>query len=323
MTTKLITAQPLWDELLKTIDHTPFTQSWDWGVFQTAQGHTVWRLAVQEGEKTMLLMQFSKVALKFGFFYANSACGPVVVDAHKLEESTATLIKFLKQLSKTEKFLFWRLEPSQAIPGQWKKVLDRQPARTRLIDLNLTETALLTQMHPKTRYNIKLAERKGVSVRFGRSAPEMDAFIRCIKETYDRHAIKSFPESYYRTQLETVTWEYVAVAEWQGQVVAANLLTTFGDTTTYLHGGSLSRHKELMAPHLLQWECLREARRRNSQWYDFYGIAPENTPDHPWAGITRFKAGFGGVTADRPGTFELPFSNGLYTLFNMAKRLRV
>ncbi|MEK7539810.1 MAG: peptidoglycan bridge formation glycyltransferase FemA/FemB family protein [Patescibacteria group bacterium] len=317
-----IKTQAKWDEWMQSIPHTPFTQAWDWGVFQMSQGYQVLRLAVGQPEaRPVMLVQLALVPLKFGYTFALSPLGPQVTDPTGIDLATKTLVNFLQQKS-FGKIVFWRAEPSLRLPGAWKKVADRQPSRTLLLDLTKTEEDLLAGMHSKTRYNIKLAERKGMTVRFGRSSKEMDAFIHCIKETYARHEIKSFPESYYRTQLATIPWEQVGLAEYEGKVVATNLLSHFGDTFTYVHGGSLSAHKELMAPQLLQWRSIQEAKKLGAKWYDFYGIAPEGAVNHPWAGISRFKLGFGGVAVERPGTFELPFKSIPYTLFTSLKRLR-
>lgn len=320
-----IKTQTKWDSVMKSVPHTPFTQAWDWGVFQMTQGYKVLRLAVGETDsQPVMLAQVALVPLKFGYSFALSPYGPVILDQNSLGEATHMIIEFLQQSSVTTgtKILFWRAEPTAKLPGDWKKVQDRQPSHTLLLDLSKTEQELLANMHSKTRYNIRLAERKGVTIRFGRSSKEMDGFIFCIKETYARHDIKSFPESYYRTQLTTIPWEQIALAEYEGTVIAANLLTNYGDTFTYVHGGSLAAHKELMAPQLLQWRCIQEAKKVGAKWYDFYGIAPEGAVNHPWAGITRFKLGFGGQTEVRPGTFELPFKSIPYTLFTSLKRLR-
>lgn len=321
-----IKTQAKWDEWMKSAPHTPFTQAWDWGVFQMAQGYKVLRLAVGEADtRPVMLVQIALVPIRFGYVFALSPYGPVVLDESTVNEATKIVVDFLQQSSNAavgKKILFWRAEPTVKLPGEWKKVQDRQPSHTLLLDLSKTEEELLAAMHSKTRYNIKLSERKGVTVRFGRTGKEMDAFIQCIKETYARHDIKSFPESYYRTQLATIPWEQIGLAEHEGKVVAANLLTNYGDTFTYVHGGSLAAHKELMAPQLLQWRCIQEAKKVGATWYDFYGIAPEGAVNHPWAGITRFKLGFGGQTAQRPGTFELPFKSIPYTLFTSLKRLR-
>lgn len=323
-----IKTQATWDDWVKAVPHTPFTQAWDWGVFYLSQGYKVWHLAVREGDQAnpgrpLLLTQVARVPLKFGFTYLLSAYGPIVLESQQAEAATQALVQFVKQLSRQNKSIFWRVEPSHPLAVEWRKVANRQPARTQLLDLHQSEEDLLKAMHPKTRYNIKLAERKGVKVRFGKDVPAMDGLIECIKQTYARHEIKSFPESYYRTQVASVPWEELAVAEFEGQVIAANLITTFGDTLTYVHGGSLAAHKDLMAPHLLQWQTILEAKQRGCRWYDFFGIAPEHTPTHPWAGITRFKLGFGGQAWERPGTFELPLHRLAYTLFTGIKRLRL
>lgn len=323
-----VKTQATWDDWIKTVPHTPFTQAWDWGVFYLSQGYKVWHLVVRAGDQThpgepLILTQVARVPLRFGFTYLLSAYGPIILDTQQATAATQALEQFIRQLAQQNKSIFWRAEPSEPPSEHWHKVADRQPSRTWILDLSQSEEELLKHLHPKTRYNIKLAERKGVTVRFGKNAAAMDGFINCIQQTYERHDIKSFPESYYRTQLATVPWEQLAVAEFGGHVIAANLLTTFGDTLTYVHGGSLTAHKELMAPHLLQWQTILEARKRGCRWYDFFGIAPDNAPDHPWAGITRFKRGFGGEALERPGTFELPLKGLGYTLFVGAKRFRV
>lgn len=326
MTIGIIKTQATWDAAVKSLPHAPFTQSWDWGVFHMSQGRTVWRVAVQEKKQDVdtiiALAQVAKIDLPLGYVYLQCSFGPHVIDTALQQEALLLLQQFLRQLSRTERLLFMRAEPN-VMPGPtWKKVRDRQPTHTLVVDLKKSEEELLAAMHPKTRYNISLAERKGVTVRFGREDTDMDAFISCIRATYDRKNINAFPESYYRTQVSTIPWEYVAIAEFEGKPIVANLITHFGDTTTYVHGGSLTEFKALMAPHLLQWRCMQEAKQRGSAYYDFYGIAPDNMPDHPWAGITRFKTGFGGTQLTRPGTFELPLHPFLYTLVHTIQRFR-
>lgn len=317
--------QATWDQWLCTIDHTPFPQTWDWGVFQMSQGYKVWRLAVvkdQSPNSPLVLVQVAKVPIRFGFSFLVSPYGPVVLDPAESVEAVDTLLKYLNQLPSAQRSIFWRAEPSQVLLGEWSKVKDREPSHTWILDLSLPADELLAQMHPKTRYNISLAERKGVQVRFGRDVAAVDGFIQCIHQTYGRKGIKSFPEQYLRTQLATIPWEEVTVAELNGKIIASNIIAHFGDTTTYLHGGSLHEYKEVMAPHALQWQSILQAQRLGKRWYDFYGIAPQNVPNHPWKGITRFKLGFGGQSLQRPGTFELPFTPRAYTLLNSLKRLR-
>jgi lipid II:glycine glycyltransferase (peptidoglycan interpeptide bridge formation enzyme) len=112
-------------------------------------------------------------------------------------------------------------------------------------------------------------------------------------------------------------------ADFEGEPVAAALIAQFGDTATYLHGASSSRHKETMAPYLLHWTAIREAKAAGLKRYDFWGVAPENADEkHPWFGITRFKLGFGGERISYVGAWDMPNSRFWYGAYRLARRLR-
>jgi lipid II:glycine glycyltransferase (peptidoglycan interpeptide bridge formation enzyme) len=111
----------------------------------------------------------------------------------------------------------------------------------------------------------------------------------------------------------------VLVAEGDGQPLAAMLLIRYGDTATYSHGASSDNARNLMAPHLLQWKAIEEAKADGFKLYDFRGIALSDDPTHPWAGITRFKAGFGGRVVRYAGTYDLPLRKSLYFSYRLAQ----
>jgi lipid II:glycine glycyltransferase (peptidoglycan interpeptide bridge formation enzyme) len=217
---------------------------------------------------------------------------------------------------------------------RYVKTANVQPSQTLILDLKKEPEKLLAAMHEKTRYNIRLAEKKGVRV-YAASGKEdsFEIFWDLLQETTERDAFRSHDKTYYRTMLETLAGDpaangktrpvaKLAFAEHDGRVLAANLMIYFGKTVTYLHGASSRVQREVMAPYLLHWQLIREARSWGYDAYDFWGVAPENEPDHPWAGITRFKRGFGGTYVEYPGAFDLPISRFWYTLYTLARRLR-
>lgn len=115
----------------------------------------------------------------------------------------------------------------------------------------------------------------------------------------------------------------IGVAEQKKHQLAVHLLFRFGNTTTYAHGASSSRSRELMGPHLLQWESIRRAKQMGSSGYDFFGVAPADAgKDHPWAGITRFKEGFGGERVDYVGACDIVLQSMWYWLYNTARRTK-
>jgi lipid II:glycine glycyltransferase (peptidoglycan interpeptide bridge formation enzyme) len=181
-------------------------------------------------------------------------------------------------------------------------------------------------MHNKTRYNIRLAERKGVTVRFSKDKNDLEAFLDLTKEVEGRGSFRYHPPHYYRTMLDVLGPKgllEIGVAEGAGRTLAVNLLIKFGERVTYGHGASGMRKRELMGPHLLQWESIKRIKGQGYKAYDLFGVAAnESDSDHSWAGITRFKLGFGGRRVDLVGAHDLVLDRTFYSIYNMARRMR-
>ena len=224
--------------------------------------------------------------------------------------------------AKRESAIFIRVEPATGtLPEGWREVEQHmQPQHTTMLDLTKSEEELLAAMHQKTRYNIRLAEKKGVAVRFSRDVKDLDAFLAIKKEVEARSSFRFHSDEYYRTMLKTFsspcqgevarpqagrrgpsegtdvtadplpsanaeglplskgekTSLEIAIAEHNGTPLAVHLLISHVETVTYAHGASSSKQRELMAPHLLQWESIKRAKEQGFKKYDFYGIAPED-----------------------------------------------
>lgn len=115
---------------------------------------------------------------------------------------------------------------------------------------------------------------------------------------------------------------FLATASYENHLLAANIMIDFGDTRTYLHGASSNEHRHFMAPYLLHWELMRDAKERGVRFYDWWGVAPLDAPDnHPWFGISRFKRGFPGVEYASPGTYDLVFKPRPYHLYQLGRLL--
>lgn len=196
------------------------------------------------------------------------------------------------------------------------KIADVQPSQTPVLNLSKSEEEILTEMHYKTRYNIRLAERRGIKIRQGQPA-EIEKFLNLLKQTAKRDKFRPHPDNYY-CQLIKIDIAKLYLAEYQNKVLAANIIIFFGDTVTYLHGASDNKYKSLMAPHLLQWAAIKEAKRLGYLYYDFWGINEKK-----WPGVTRFKRGFGGKEINYPGTFDVIFDNFWYRLYRLGKKFLV
>lgn len=195
-----------------------------------------------------------------------------------------------------------------------RKSINLQPRQTLMLDLTLSEEELLAAMSQKTRYNIRLAAKKGVKIVEGRLA-DFPEFWRLMSLTGERDSFHIHGAEHYRRLLDSSNVQLL-FAEYDGRKIAAGIFCFFGGRATYLHGASDNEARNLMAPHLLQWQAISEAKKRNCRQYDFYGIDEEN-----WPGVTRFKRGFGGFVKEYPGTYDVVFRPFSYHLYGFLRTL--
>jgi len=226
-----------------------------------------------------------------------------------------------------------------------KSSIDVQPKEILMLEIVRSEEELLTQMKQKTRYNIKLSQKRGVSVkaisdfqpaspagRFPISKQYVDDFIKLVNITAKRDKIKPHPENYYRKMFEVIPSEILKLylAEYQGKIIAANLVLFFGRTATYLHGASDNIHREVMAPYLLQWQAILDAKKAGCERYDLGGVKTEKNPKskiqnpNSWAGITRFKMGFAPKVEPIcfPGCYDIILKPVKYNLYRGLQKLK-
>ncbi len=217
-----------------------------------------------------------------------------------------------------------------------KSEVDIQPPDTTVVDLTRPLEAVLDGMKPKWRYNVRLAARKGVSVRALRAGePEFDSyfdsFYRLFKETAERDGIAVHTRQYCRDLLECSAERRRAdasapdaalyVAEHGGGRIAGIITLVSGREAVYLYGASGNEKRNLMPAYLLQWTAMQDAKGAGAERYDLYGMPPEDDEGHPMHGLYRFKTGFGGALVHRPGTFDVPVG-ALYPLYVAAERFR-
>lgn len=207
-----------------------------------------------------------------------------------------------------------------------------QPPDTVLLDLSPSEEEILGAMKSKTRYNIGLARKKGVSVeradaRDPRFSEMYTQWYRAYQETARRDRLGIHPEHYYRRVIESAEGRdaprvalYMA---YHGEdVLGGAIVASWDGMSTYLYGAGSEKKRNFMASYLIQWEAIRDARHNGDRWYDFFGIPPGDDPSHAMHGLYRFKTGFGGTIVHRPGAWDLLLSPGVARLYRSAERAR-
>jgi len=222
-----------------------------------------------------------------------------------------------------------------ATEGLVRAPVDIQPPSTVIVDLRQEEDALLGAMKSKTRYNVRLAGKKGVEVREGTVhaaeagvvADDLDRWYELYRETAARDRIAIHSAAYYRALFDTAVAYPEAhlsllVAEHEGELLAGIIVLRFGATATYLYGASSNHKRNLMAPYALQWEAMRRARAAGAAYYDLFGVPPADDPEHPMHGLYRFKTGFGGRILHRAAGWDYPARRAGYALYRSAERAR-
>ncbi len=325
--------EQIWNSFVTSVPSGSFLQSWQWGEMQGKLGVPYWRLT-EEGEQGITgaaLVVARQMPMGRKWLYVPR--GPISKASETSKSSEARagftgLADQLLSLAEQQGAVFIRIEPAE-IPTSdgWRKAAnDVQPRHTLVLDLTKGEEELLSEMHQKTRYNIRLAEKRGVRIRFSSDPADLDHFLRLSKDVHSRSAFSYHPDHYYRAMSEalspTQNFE-IALAEYEGQALAAHILVSFGDTVTYVHGASSSSQRELMAPHLLQWESIKRAKSAGYRTYDFFGVKPPEADEkHSWSGITRFKEGFGGQRITYPGAYDYVLDPVWYWTYSTSRKLR-
>ena len=312
-----------WDELVAANpDGGQVLQTRAWGEFKRRWGWQpgYWVANTRAGDVAVLVLR--RHVAPFGdLLYIPK--GPGVTDP-------ADLIDMLAEPALRRGAFLLKLDPeieeAAFDPGRWQAAgLRRAPAdvqmnrATILVDLRPDEDALLASFKPKTRYNIRLAARRGVHVdAVAADDANLATMYALMAETQSRAGFflrrREYFEQYWQLQAASGQAQ-LFFATWENQVLAGVFATHLGTRGWYKDGGSVKAHSELMAPHLLQWEVMRWLKARGVQRYDLVSVprAAELSPDHPLFGLYRFKSGFNEHVTEFAGTWDLPIRPRLYS----------
>jgi lipid II:glycine glycyltransferase (peptidoglycan interpeptide bridge formation enzyme) len=327
---------------LETCDNAgSFLQSSMWGEFKSRFDWAAKAFFIAwEGyeENIPLLVIYRPLAAGFSFAYI--PWGPQLPSsfpekdrANALTELAGKLKPFL---SRNTAFIRidppWFLEdvsPEQknelSLAGLKQAAANIQPPDTVIVDLGVSPEQILSGMKSKCRYNISLAGKKGVQVS-ACGINELDIFYSLFKETAERDGIAVHSLDYYKTLFEICAKHGLKInlyiGEHEGDRLAAIVVLFFGKTATYLYGASSNLKRNLMTPYALQWKAMQDAKEAGCVNYDLFGIPPTDDPNHPMAGLYRFKTGFGGRIIHRPGSWDYRYKPLIYNLFTAAEALR-
>ncbi len=329
----------MWGEVLSQEEHWNFIlsqparsglflQTPAWLQFQEYSGNKARVLAYRLNNQVTGLCLLVRSGLPAGFHYWFAPKGPIFNSELGTDEQNKAL-RSLSDYLKQDRSLFLRLEPRFKLE-KIKKVKDVNPRATAIVDLARDFSEVLSGMHEKTRYNMRLAERKGLKFRWG-GAGDFKNFWQLLQATAGREGFSTHQSRHYEGMLELFGQEplttdkiacRLALVEHQNKLLAASLVVADNKQVTYLHGASSRDHKELMAPYLLHGLTMRLVQEAGCLSYDMWGVQPRDGSLSSWSGFSRFKMGWGGTYFEEPGTFDEIFRSLPYVMYKIARRFR-
>ena len=336
-----------WNRMIETLPGAHALQTWQWAEVKSKFGWEPFPLVWRDQNDTVtaaclvLRRRISPdvFAMRLGVMYAPR--GPLLdwSDTGLAEQ----VLKDLQTFAKKQGAIFIKIDPD--LPLGWgvpgvesaeshpvglgvKEMLESsgwvfsdeqiQFRNTVEVDLLPDEEDLLMRMKSKTRYNIRLAEKRGVSVRPGSTA-DVDLLYGLYAHTAVRDDFLIRNKTYYQTVWQTFFDAGLAqplIAEVEGQPVGGVIIFRFGGRAWYFYGMSLDEHREKMFNYALQWEAMRTAKVAGCHTYDLWGAPDEFNEDDPLWGVYRFKDGFGGQVVRTLGAFDFPVRPVLYQLYS-------
>jgi len=321
------------DEYNALITHP--VQTWEWGIFRQNTGITILRLIIEEPDNKSaysLTITFHAVP-HTGFTVGYLPRGPLLSE-HILEE--------LKVFCKKFEALFIRMEPDFfCFPGKdesldsyrsdyisWglKKGKERFTPYSFLLDVQEERDVLLKNCHKKTRYNIRLAGRKGVEIRKSTNSEALETFCRLMDETTSRQGFYSHGKSYFSAmanQLIPAGFMWFLEAVYENEIITSWIVFKLGNRFYYPYGASSHKHKEVMASNLIMWKAIEEAKENKCHDFDMWGcMGPDPDTSDAWYGFHRFKKSYNPELIEFIGTWDLIINKPGYVLFNLADKLR-
>ena len=348
----------VWEGFLAQCQEKTFLHSWEWGEFQRAMRENIWRFGIYDGQELVSVALVVKVAAKRGTFLLIPH-GPVILNS-KFEISDRSressdrnpkqilnskfqilniLLEKAKDIAKREGASFLRINPIWERNEENNKIfkslggrnapIQMHPEASWKLDITPSEGELFSSFRDTTRYLIKKCEQnKENGIEQSKNIDDVKLFSELHKEVSLRQKFVPFSTEYLKKEFEVFSKDNNVLLFWgeyKGEVAAASFVVFWSGIAFYHHAVSVPSYAKLSLPYLLQWEAIKEAKRRGCKLYDFWGyVNPKTQPRHPWAGPTLFKMGFAGSSYEYVKTQDFPFkwTYGVTYLLETFRRIR-
>lgn len=339
MEVREVTDRDQWNRFVEASPIGYITQTYEWGELGAFLGSRMVRLgALEDGFLRGAMVVLVARMAPLGWRYLYVPRGPVVDDPDG--PAMRALLDAARGLARREGAFMLKIEPN-VVDGdaRWLAALGRlgfrrnpyatHPRRSWVVDVRPSEADLLANMKMTWRYNIKAAERKGVRVREGTTAADLDTWYGLYQETGARDGFAIHPRDYYATVLNLYRERGAAVqflAEYEGAPIAGLIVARCGQVATSMFSASSNHHRERRPNHLLQWTGMRWAKAHGCDLYDFRAIAERLEPTEADYSLYTYKEGFGGYSVLTLDAHDQPYGRARYWVYRQslgAKRAAV
>ncbi len=306
-------------------------QSYEWGEFRKKTNTTVIRYGVEKNGKlidgfTLTLHTIPKTNYTIGYL-------------PKGNNPTREILEKLREIGKKHNCIFIQLEPNikkgnSKIISHKNLVKSHRPLFTKYtfeIDLTKDEEILLKKFSSKTRYNIRLAKRKGVIVHEDNSETAFKKYLELTQETTKRQNFYAHTPTYHKKMWETLSRStrantlstHLLTAEFEEEILTTWMLFVFNDALYYPYGASTTKYKNLMASNLVMWEAIRFGKKLGLKTFDLWGaLSPDADSRDPWFGFHKFKLGYNPEHIEFVGSYNLIINPTIYKIYKIADRFR-
>ncbi|MFH1402066.1 MAG: peptidoglycan bridge formation glycyltransferase FemA/FemB family protein [Patescibacteria group bacterium] len=318
----------------------PLTQARFYGEWQKQSGREARRFSVKKDNEIVAYFQLIKYPLIWGKNYFYIPYGPIVKNFS--EELIIALKQALLEIVKNDNIVFVRLdftpasnEPETAL---LKKTFHKaplftyhsayfQPREEWFLKLNKSEEDILKNIHQKTRYSIKVAERKGIKTEIIDTDIKnyFEIFYQLMNETAKRNNFNIHPRQYYKNIFDNVDKNknaYLSIAKYQDEILVIGLIVIFAGVAHHIFAGSSDQYRNLRPSYLAHWTAFCYAKKAGCVYYNFGAVASDNKADKQWDNLSDFKRKFGGQAEIHSKFYDLVIQPFYYYLYNLRKFIK-
>ncbi len=329
---KNITDKKTWEDFVLNKNEANFLQSWNWGEFHETLGKQIFRTGFFEKEKLIGIMLSIVEPAKRGR-YLTVPGGPIINWQNK--DLISAFRNQVKQIAKENNCVFIRVRPQLRADefsrnpfkklGFIKAPMHLHAELTSQLNIAKSEEELMSQMRKATRYEVRKAAKEGIGITVSKNENEIKRFYDLQLETAKRQKFVPFSYKFLYEQFKIFAENGSALlysAEIQNKLLAQAFIIFYGKEAVYHYGASTDAGRHHPGAYLIQWEAIKEAKKRGLTRYNFWGVAPENKQNHRFSGLSLFKRGFGGEDFQYLPAQDLIINRPRYLLNYIVEALR-